>query len=154
MIVAGDPNLPYFRSALNTGQISAPALSNLLCPKGNAASPYQAFNQNQDKEQFFEKIRSQHYSDLPSRLGAIFLFPDLKTATLANKLWWNETRSLHEARSKYCYSKFIADSEWLNCTKNDWESCAHSYFNCERTKTPLLEIIFVGIVSVNPKEIL
>lgn len=153
MIVAGDPNDMFFCSALETKQMTAPALTNLLFPKANAVSLYQVFNQEQEKETFFEAIRTKHYPDAPSRLGAIFLFPDKEAAARANMQWWNGSKSLYMASTIFCHSQLHADSAWLNCSKNDWEECAHAYFSGKQSNSPLVEIVFVGIVQINPDKI-
>ena len=77
-----------------------------------AVSAYEVLHHDKAKEQAFEKVRVERFNDKPSRLGALFAFPDLATAKLANEMWWKSTRSIFEIRileGKY----FIADSKFL-----------------------------------------
>jgi len=115
----------------------------------NAVSPYQAYHHDREKEKVFEKIRVTHYSVCPSRMGAIFLFPDLETAKLANQQWWKNKRNLYGAEIENGSRVMIADSKWLNCNNNEYEKNAHYYFQEKQTPNPLMEVVVMGVVELS-----
>lgn len=116
-------------------------------------SMYEIMHADKEKEKAFEKVRVEHYPHRPSRMGAIYLFQDYKTALVANEKWWGNKRNLYETRIRNGSIVMVADSEWLNCTSEDYEGNAHNYFQEKTTDNPLIEVVVMGVVEVAPKPI-
>ena len=43
----------------------------------------------------------------------------------------------------------MADTEWLNCNKEEFEENAHNYFQEKQTQNPLIEVVVMGMVEVS-----
>lgn len=119
----------------------------------NIVSPYQVYHQDKAKEAMFEEIRKSFYPARPSRMGAIYLFPYLEAAEIANKKWWGNQRNLYETKIMNGSIVMVADSEWLNCNKESYEANAHNYFQEKESQNPLLEVIVMGVVEVSMEPI-
>jgi len=153
--LASDPNDKIFEHNLKIckGVFSSPSYTSETDENlKNIVSPYQMFHQDKQKEVIFEKIRKAHYPARPSRMGAIYLFPNLEAAEISNTKWWGNQRIFHEAKIHNDSVVMVADAEWLNCTKENCETSAHNYFQEKQTQTPLLEVVVKGTieVSLNP----
>lgn len=117
----------------------------------NAVSRYEALHTDKEKENIFEQIRAEHYPYRPSRMGAIYLFPDIETAINANEKWWGNKRKIYGARVENGSIVLIADSQWLNCSESDYVKNAHMYFQEKKTENPIIELVVMGIVKVSPE---
>jgi hypothetical protein len=117
----------------------------------NAVSMYEAVHTDRKKEAVFEKVRAEHYSYCPSRMGAIYLFQDIDTALKANEKWWSNKRHIYSTRIREGSIVLIADSQWLNCTELDYENNAHMYFQESKTDNPLIELVIMGTIEVSPE---
>tara|TARA_R110002096_G_scaffold92144_13_gene208398 strand:+ start:4777 stop:5256 length:480 start_codon:yes stop_codon:yes gene_type:complete len=150
--LASDPNDKIFEHNLKIckGILPSPSyISETDENLKNIVSPYQMFHQDKEKEVVFEEIRKTHYPARPSRMGAIYLFPNLETAEISNTKWWNNQRNLYETIIHNGSIVMVADTEWLNCTKDSYEKNAHNYFQEKQTKKPLLEVVVMGVVEVS-----
>lgn len=151
-ILASDTNDKIFEQNLKICKGVFPSPSYISATDENLkniVSPYQVFHQDKAKEAIFEEIRKNHYPARPSRMGAIYLFPDLKTANVANKKWWGNKRNLYETKIKNGSIVMTADSEWLNCNEKQFEENAHNYFQEKETQNPLIEVVVMGVVEVS-----
>ncbi|HPD82673.1 MAG: DUF2441 domain-containing protein [Alphaproteobacteria bacterium] len=117
-----------------------------IVPDGTIQSPYTAFNDNKKKEEVWESIRKTEFSNIPSRIEAIFLFSDQSSLQNALKNWWpNQIRAVFQARFIEG-KKFCADASLLNSTEQHWEENAKKYWNGESSDNPIYEIIVNGII--------
>lgn len=132
------------------GILQSPSMMRELDPNlSGVVSRYEAVHTDREKEAVFEEVRKAHYPHIPSRMGALYLFPDLDTAIKANQRWWGGKCSLYGAIIQKGSSSFTADSKWLDCTAAEFEESAHSYFSGERTNDPCLEVIVMGTIEVS-----
>ncbi len=128
--LASDPNDKIFEHNLKICKGVFPSPSYISATDENLknmVSPYQMLHQDKMKEAAFEETRKTYYPARPSRMGAIYLFPNLETAEVANKKWWGNQRNLYETKIKNGSIVMVADSEWLNCSEDEFEENAHNY---------------------------
>jgi hypothetical protein len=150
--LAADPNDVMFSNNLKVCKGVFPSPSFIRAMDDNLkgmVSSYEVLHTDREKEAVFEKVRAEHYPDSPSRMGAIYLFPDYETAVSANREWWNNSRNLYEAKIKDGSSVLTADSQWLNCNPSEYEAFAHKYFQQKRTKNPVIELVVMGVIEVS-----
>ena len=149
--LASDPNDKIFEHNLKIckGVFTSPSDMSVTDEKlKNMVSLYQVYHEDKSKEAVFEKVRSNYYPARPSRMGAIYLFPDLETAEIANQKWWGNQRNLYETKIKNGSIVLIADSEWLNCNEQEYETNAHNYFQEKQSSNPLMEVVVMGVVEL------
>ncbi|WP_155982397.1 hypothetical protein [Xanthobacter sp. 126] len=112
-----------------------------------AITSYGAFNSNPDKEDAWEKIRLAEFPFLPTRKHSIFLFDCSDDAELACRTWFaNECRLIVKAQIVVGSTVHIADTSWLDCEPDQWESHARAYWRGEVTNSPRREVIVHGPV--------
>ncbi|HEY0943109.1 MAG TPA: hypothetical protein VGE08_23695 [Steroidobacter sp.] len=120
---------------------SAMVASGLL----GAVTPYSATHQDREKEQLFERVRTESYAALPSRLGALFVFDDRAHAIRAQQIWFTGVpTNVFECRLFSSAVRHTADSVLLNAQAADWEGNAHRYWQGEMTTQPLRETVVFG----------
>lgn len=152
--LAADPDDLMFTNNLKVckGVFTSPSQAKVMDENlQNAVSMYEVAHKDREKEEVFERIRSEHYPHRPSRMGAIYLFQDYETAVKANDRWWGNKRDLFEAKIRNGSVVMIADSEWLNCTPKDYEENAHNYFQEKTTDNPVIEVVVMDVVDVAPE---
>ena len=87
--IVADPNDPLFSHNLKfcKGMLySASFMRKMDTNLSGAISPYEYLHTDKEKEAIFENVRKEYYPNLPSRMGALFLFPNLETAKKANQI--------------------------------------------------------------------
>lgn len=154
--LAADPNCLIFSHNLKACKGIFPSASFMRTVDENLksmVSPYEVTHTDKEKESVFERVRAIHYPHSPSRMGAIYLFQDYKTALLANEKWWNNGRRFYETKILNGSTFMIADSEWLNCSIDAYEANAHNYFQGKATANPMAEVVVTGVVEVSPEPI-
>lgn len=152
--LAADPNDVMFINNLKFCKGIFPSPSFLRATDNNlkgAVSPYEIMHTDKEKEATFEKVRAEHYPFRPSRMGAIYLFQDYQAAIEANDKWWSNNRNIYKTKIKQGSIVLVADSEWLNCTSQDYENNAHNYFQEKMTANPIIEVVVMGVVEVSPE---
>jgi len=134
------------------GVLTSPSYTRASDPNlSGAVSYYEVLHKDKEKEEIFEKIRKSNYPNQPSRMGAIFLFPDLLTAKKANKLWWSNKREIHEVIIINGFRVLFADSKWLDCTPENYDQNANYYFQGVMSPDPIVEIVLMGSIQVISK---
>lgn len=99
------------------------------------------------KEEIFESIRTQHYSEFPSRLSSVFLFQDLVTA---QAFYANRGRYQH-----YLYAveilqgtPFQAEMDLLQCEGASYDkivACAKRYWQqIHHSNSQTIEVLLDG----------
>lgn len=111
-------------------------------------SPYEAFTRERPKEDAFEAIRSKEYPDAPPRMGALFLFDSLSSAEQANATWWQGQRIVLQAQILFAHRFGKFDSQWLNASKDQWESAARAYWSGSMSNAPQIEALVDGMVQL------
>ncbi len=157
LYLAADPNDEAFMIILQAGkgELSSASLIREFNPSlHGAVSRYEVLHQDKEKERVFEQVRISNYPNQPSRLGAIFLFPDLSTAKRVDAMWWGGHRNIHEATIIQGYKVLRADSQWLNCTPENYTQNAHNYFKGALSPDPIVEIVVMGTIRVNLEPII
>ncbi|MCH7772650.1 MAG: DUF2441 domain-containing protein [Bacteroidetes bacterium] len=113
----------------------------------NAQTPYSLANINNPKENTFEEIRQQKYPMLPSRIKNLYVFDDYNLVKRAmNELFSNDTKSIHECRLLTGSVTHKADTTWLNCTQDQWETYANQYWGGVDSNSPFHEILVHGVI--------
>ena len=113
---------------------------------------YEALNENREKEAAFERIRAACYPDCPSRLGALFLFPNRETAKSANISWWNQKRAILAATIVEAYRIGIFDCGLLVAEQDEWDTAAHRYWSGQPSAIPMQEIVLDGTIQLHDYE--
>lgn len=150
---AFDPSDWMFRHNIQVGRgrIVANSFARRTDPTFPAGvmSPYEAFTTERAKEDSFEKIRDKEFPGCPPRLGSIFLFPDRKTADVANQQWWGDQRIILPACILMTQRVGVFDSKKLDAREDDWDNSAREYWSGIRTQDPQLEVIVEGVIQLS-----
>jgi hypothetical protein len=149
--LAADPTDVMFTNNLKVCKGIFPSPSFVRAVDDNLKSmvtSYEVMHTDKEKESVFERVRSEHYPNKPSRMGAIYLFQNYETALGANEKWWDNKRDLYETKIQNGSVVLVADSEWLNCTPQDYENNAHNYFQEKTTENSIIEVVVMGVVEV------
>jgi hypothetical protein len=110
-------------------------------------SPYAIRAVTDEKEQIWEDARREHHQNLPSRIGAIFLFDDKDLAERAMRHWFpQERRLMVPARIVQGALIHRGDSRWLDGERGRWRDYAARYWAGEMTSDPLPEVLVDGHV--------
>ena len=152
--LAADPNDVMFTNNLKicNGVFPSPSFVRATDENLNGmVTPYEIMHSDIEKEAAFENVRAKHYPHKPSRMGAIYLFQDLDTAVKANEKWWGSSRRIYPTKIRNGSISLIADSEWLNCIPQEYETNAHNYFQEKTTENPVIEVVVMGVVEVSPE---
>lgn len=105
------------------------------------------------REQVFEKVRSEYFSDLPSRQKCLWL-TDIKSLDYW-KTMSNDRRSLLTLELNG--NVFCGDDCWLTAntfSSVEYEKRALHYWNGEHSKMPIMEFLFYGQAIVKNIEII
>lgn len=115
--------------------------------KGAILSPYTFYRANTEKEKIWEKVRSEEFPELPSRVNdPMYLFEGDESLELAKQNWWNGRRvTVLEVNIIDNIKLHKADSKWLDCAVSDYEGNARLYWSGIETDAPLFEVIFQGV---------
>ncbi|MFO1261211.1 MAG: hypothetical protein U1E68_09085 [Sphingomonadaceae bacterium] len=123
--------------------LSVSAIANMPGLAG-AITSYAAFNSEQEKEAYWEKVRAASFSQLPSRLKSFYCFEDRSNAEAANKKWFNDDRAILELRIIHGSQIARVDTQWLNCNEEKWPHHSKEYWSGTMTNDPFVEIIVSG----------
>lgn len=108
-------------------------------------TPYAALHKDREREAVWERVRQEGFSELPSRMKALFLFKSREDGERANATWWaGENRLLIPVLVPVASKLHIADSKHLDTSIHHWESNARRYWNGEPTDDPHMEVILHG----------
>ena len=140
------PNLLHHSAKLGKGIIYSISYTANINPElEEIGTPYSIFNLNDPKENIFESIRKNEFSELPSRSKAFFVFDDYKLAEKALGKWFsNNNREIEECLLFSNCKIHRADTEWLNCEENQWEEYARKYWGSKMSESPFPEILVEG----------
>ena len=113
----------------------------------NACTPYSYANMGNEKEVFFEQVRKEQFSGLPSRFKAMYLFPSFELAERAQQEWFlNEPKVPVRAWIANGSKTHTADAELLNGTKENWATSATRYWSSDATPQPFWEVLVHGSI--------
>lgn len=122
-----------------SGSVLAPFM-----PEGTIISPYSSFNDNQGKEAVWERIRRSGFPNLPSRIGALFLFDGEAAMEKARQNWWPHRECMYLEVEIRDGTTHRADAQWLNSPERQWEESAHAYWSGTATADPIHEVLLHG----------
>lgn len=112
-------------------------------------SPYEAFTRERPKEDAFEAVRAAEFPTRPTRLGSIFLFPDRRTADVANADWFSGLRVILKATATEVLAVGTFDSRHLDVREQAWGEAARLYWSGVHTRDPRLEVVLCGVVQLS-----
>lgn len=99
------------------------------------------------KEAVWEAVRKDVSPDLPSRMGALFLFPTKEEAETSLTDWFKDSgRSIFLRVRMPFHSAHLADGKWLDCIEREWIDCATRYWLGEMRVAPRRELVVDGRV--------
>jgi len=144
-----DDDLFSHNVLINGGRVVAASAARTWNPSWpGIMSPYEAFTQERDKEEAFERVRASAFPRLPTRLGSIFLFPTRIDADRANAEWWDQRRIILEATVIAAISQGVFDARWLDSHANEWDSAARSYWSGAPGTDPRRECVVCGTIQL------
>ncbi|MDQ1353748.1 MAG: hypothetical protein QG657_4055 [Acidobacteriota bacterium] len=113
----------------------------------NMQTPYSITHDDDEKEKFFEDIRSKRFQHCPSRLKALYVFDDYSLAQRALVEWYpNEKKIVYECRILPGSLTHKADTVWLNASRDQWVVNAMRYWEGAMTEMPFPEVIVHGAI--------
>ena len=115
---------------------------------GNAVSSYGLEAMHHNKEQAWEEVRKKYFTDLPSRINAMFFFESKDDADRALQEWFpDQHRLVVRAQPLVGCRRFRADARWLdNVTPENIRIRAQEYWEGKITTDPRIEIVIHGQV--------
>jgi len=140
-----------FFNNVRAGQGELPSVSvfnQVYEGSAEALSGYGMKSRRDEKEQRFERVRSDRFSEKPSRIDALFLFDELGYAEDAAVQWFaNEKRLIVKARILSGARIHRGDARFLDVAEvQGYDFCALAYWRGEITPEPRPEIIVHGRV--------
>lgn len=107
---------------------------------------YGFFSKHLEKEEVWERVRADKFSEKPARNKCLFIFDSEEDADRALSEWY-QGREMHKVMllATNLTHMFRADAQWLNCEKENWERNSESYWSGEVTNDPRFEILASGM---------
>jgi len=138
---------------LSAGRLTAVSFVRSVVPEWSGMrSPYEAFTNEVEKEEYFEAVRVKEFSTAPPRKGALFLFASREDAIWANTNWWQGQRAILPAHVIQSSRLGAFDAKLLDAPREHWEKAARSYWAGEHTDQPRIEVLIDGIVQLEKWE--
>lgn len=142
------PNLLHHNAKIGKGIIQSISYKANINPESEGiVTRYYFSSRNDPKENLFESIRTNEFSELPSRFKAFYVFDDYQIAEKALGEWFsNNNREIEECLLLPNCKTHRADTGWLNCKENQWEEYAQKYWDGNMSESPFPEILAEGSI--------
>lgn len=108
-------------------------------------TPYSFSRRDDSKERLLERVRSERFAALPTRLKSLFVFDDCSLVERAQHEWFSDSPKLvYECRVAEGAITHRADAQLLNAQSDGWEENANLYWSGSMTAQPFPEILVRG----------